>query len=251
MSKVRVERGPIWTMTIDRPDARNAVDGETAALIGSCIEEFASDSEGKVLIVTGAGGDAFCAGADLKDPQSLMDHPYTEKAGPMGFARLDPDKPTIAAIEGWCVAGGLELAAWCDMRIAGATATFGALNRRWGVPFMDGGTQRFPRLVGWGNALYLMSTGVRFDAAKALQMGFVQEVVEAGQALARARVLAEAIIDFPQSSLRSDRRLAIGTAIDAAIDDERRAGEAVLSDPEMTEGLARFVRGERPETPTA
>lgn len=251
MSKLRVERGPIWTMTVDRPEARNAVDGETAALIGGYIEEFASDAEGKVLIVTGAGEDAFCAGADLKDPQSLMDHPYTAKAGPMGFARLDPDKPTIAAIEGWCVAGGLELAAWCDIRIAGAGAMFGALNRRWGVPFMDGGTQRFPRLVGLGNALYLMSTGVRFDAAKAMQMGFVQEVVERGAALERARILAEAIVAFPQSSLRSDRRLAIGADMDRAIDEERRAGEAVLSDPEMAEGLARFVGGERPETPTA
>jgi enoyl-CoA hydratase len=123
----------------------------------------------------------------------------------MGFARLDPGKPTLAAVNGYCFAGGLELAAWCDIRIAAATAEFGALNRRWGVPFVDGGTQRFPRIVGQGNALWLVETGVRIDACRALAMGLVQEVVEGDDALPRALELARQIAGYPQASLRADR----------------------------------------------
>src|SRR5207248_3230228 len=127
-----------------------------------------------------------CAGANLEHGGTLLEHPYTDKAGPMGFAALDPGKPTIGAINGYCFAGGMELAAWCDFRIAAANAEFGVLNRRWGVPLVDGGTQRLPRIVGQANALYLIETGVRINAQRALTMGFVQEIVPAGEALRRA-----------------------------------------------------------------
>ena len=141
-----------------------------------------------MLVVTGAGDLAFCAGADLKNGVSLFDHDYIDPAGPMGFARLDPGKPTIAAINGYCFAGGGELAAWCDIRIGAANAEFGCLSRRWGVPYTDGGTQRFPRILGTGNALYMLMTGARLDAWRAYEMGFLQEVVPTGKALdARAR----------------------------------------------------------------
>lgn len=243
----------MWTLTINRPEVHNCVDGETAVAIAESIESFKEDREACVLVVTGAGSRAFCVGADLKDPAGLMEHRFSQVAGPMGFARLDPDKPTVAAIEGYCFAGGLELAAWCDFRIAAEGAQFGALNRRWGVPFIDGGTQRFARIVGFSSAMYMIETGVRFDASKALQMGFVQEVVDDGTALARARELAGAIASYPQQSIRSDRRAVIegiGRSLDQAIVRERELGVASLSDPELAKGLIRFASGDRPESPT-
>src|SRR5512134_137391 len=186
-SKVTIEsQGPVRVLRINRPDVRNCVDGETAVGLGEAIEAFASDAGARVLVVTGAGDLAFCAGADLKDPTSLLRHRYVDAAGPMGFARLDPGKPTIAAVNGYCFAGGFELAAWCDFRVAAANAEFGCLSRRWGVPYTDGGTQRFARIVGQGHALYLLETGARIDARRAYEMGFVQEVVPQGQALDRA-----------------------------------------------------------------
>ena len=140
-----------------------------------------------------------------------MRHPHTERAGPMGFAHLDPGKPTIAAVNGYCFAGGMELACWCDFRIASANAEFGALNRRWGVPFIDGGTQRFPRIMGQGNALWMIETGVRIDAQRALAIGLVQEVVPEGQALDRALELADRIAGYPQASIRTDRAATLAT----------------------------------------
>ncbi|HLF69904.1 MAG TPA: enoyl-CoA hydratase-related protein [Actinomycetota bacterium] len=255
MSKVRVSSsGPVLVLTITRPQVRNCVDGETATEIGRAIEEFAHDPDHHVMVITGEGDKAFCAGADLRNADTLMRHEFTDRAGPMGFAALDPGKPTIAAINGVCVAGGLELAAWCDFRIADEKATFGALNRRWGVPFLDGGTQRFPRIVGLGNALYLMETGARFDAAAALRMGFVQEVVSAGRSLDRALELAQHIASYPQSSIRSDRHATLGglgAPLAEGLRIEAVLGREVLDDPQMREGLAAFDEGRRPEPPLA
>jgi enoyl-CoA hydratase len=176
--KVKVEdRGAVRILTLNRPDQRNCVDGETALGLGRAIQQFAADERARVLVITGAGDVSFCAGADLKNPASLLEHELVDVAGPMGFARLDPGKPTLAAINGFCFAGGGELAAWCDIRIAAENAEFGCLSRRWGVPYTDGGTQRFARIMGTGNALYLLLTGVRIGVERAFQLGLVQEVL--------------------------------------------------------------------------
>ncbi len=252
--KVIVEsEGPIRVLRINRPAVRNCVDGETAAGIGTAIEAFAADADARVLIVTGAGDAAFCAGADLKNPMSLLGHRYTDTAGPMGFARLDPGKPTIAAINGFCFAGGFELAAWCDFRIAEENAEFGCLSRRWGVPYIDGGTQRFARIMGLGNALYLLETGARIDARRAGEMGFLQEIVAAGQALSRALELAHQIAAYPNfDGIRADRQAALAThglALDDGLLLEARLGRPTLASDEMKAGLARFAAGARDASP--
>src|SRR5437773_4979671 len=210
MSNLLVERrGPVTLLTLNRPEVHNSVDAELAVALGEAIETFAADNAASVLVLTGAGELAFSAGANLKGIDDLGKHAYVDKAGPMGFARLDPNKPTIAAVNGYCLAGGMELASWCDFRIAAENAEFGALNRRWGVPFTDGGTQQFIRHMGKGNALYLIETGVRIDARRAQQLGLVQEVVPVGQALVRALELGEHMTTYPQASLRADRQAAI------------------------------------------
>jgi enoyl-CoA hydratase len=192
--------GAAAIVTIDRPERRNAVDGPTAAALLEAYERFAADDGARVMVLTGAGEEAFCAGADLKALETLdPDAP----GGPMGFTRVMPVKPAIAAIRGWCVAGGLELALWCDLRVAGEDARFGCLERRWGVPLIDGGTQRLPRVVGLGRALDLILTGREVDAGEALAMGLVNEVVP--DPPARALELAEAIAAFPQDTMLSDR----------------------------------------------
>lgn len=242
----------ITVITLNRPDVHNCVDGETAEAIGTAVEAFAADDDARVLIVTGAGPFSFCSGADLEHGETLLQHAYTDKAGPMGFAALDTGKPTIGAINGYCFAGGMELAAWCDFRIAAANAEFGVLNRRWGVPLVDGGTQRLPRIVGQANALYLIETGVRVNAQRALMMGFVQEIVPAGDALKRAIELATRIAGYPQSSIRADRAGAIstfGSPLAEGLRREAEIGRATLLDPEMAAGLERFVSGDRPEPP--
>lgn len=216
------------------------------------IMDFRESADARVLVVTGAGDESFCAGADLRSADSLLEHQYVLTAGPMGFARLDPGKPTIAAVNGYCVAGGMELAAWCDFRICSENAVFGAFNRRWGVPFLDGGTQRFPRIVGLSNALYLMETGIRIPAERALQMGFVQEVVPQGKALDRCLELAGRIADYPQTSIRGDREAALrahALSLLEGIEEEMIIGRAALADPEMTKGLNRFAEGDRPSPP--
>lgn len=259
--KVKLEdRGAVRVLSINRPEKRNCVDGETAVGIGQAIEAFASDATARVLVVTGAGDLAFCAGADLRSSFTLFQHEYVDKAGPMGFARLDPGKPTIAAINGYCFAGGGELAAWCDIRIGAANAEFGCLSRRWGVPYADGGTQRLPRILGTGNALYMLMTGARFDARRAYEMGFLQEVVPPGQALARALEVAEAIAGYPNfSGLCADRRAALqglpldldeGLLLEAGLVrptcftlDPRDGSPRVAED--LLAGLARFAAGAR------
>ncbi|MGH2829455.1 MAG: enoyl-CoA hydratase-related protein, partial [Actinomycetota bacterium] len=233
-------------------EVHNCIDGPTAVALCRAIEAFAADDDASVLIVTGAGDQAFCTGADLKNTQSLWGHDAFERAGPLGFARLDPGKPTIAAVNGYAFAGGMELAAWCDVRVAAANAEFGVLNRRWGIPLVDGGTQRLPRIVGLGNALWLIESGVRIDAQRAARIGFVQEVVPEGEALDRAMALAQAMADYPQASLRADRRAALGTFgrdADDALLFERECGLPTVNDPAMGPALARFTTPERPEAP--
>ena len=252
--KVSTEaRGAVRVLRIERPEQRNCVDGETAAGLARAIRAFGEDAEARVLVVTGAGDLAFCAGADLGNGPSLFEHAFVDEAGPMGFARLDPGKPTIAAVNGYCFAGGGELAAWCDIRIGAANAEFGCLSRRWGVPYTDGGTQRFARILGTGNALYMLLTGARFDARHAYEIGFLQEVVPEGQALARAVELAETIASYPNfPGLCADRRaLLAGQSLE--LDDglllEARVVRPECFSEELRKGLARFAAGARDASP--
>jgi len=237
-------RGSAALVTIDRPQRRNAVDGPTADALEAAFEAFCADDGARVLILTGAGDQAFCAGADLKAIETLA--PRLESpAGPLGFTRLISPKPTIAAIGGWCLAGGLELALWCDLRIAAETATFGLPERRWGVPLVDGGTQRLPRAVGMARALDLMLTGRMVGSAEALAIGLVTEVVAPGTHLERALAIAEGLAAFPQETMLSDRRAALegfglplgeGIALEAEIGRDSHAVGA--------RGAARFASGE-------
>ena len=246
------KRGAVTLMTLNRPDAHNSITAAMAVGLAEGIDAFGADASARVLVITGAGDTAFCSGANLNDVDELLRHAHTERAGPIGFAKLDPGKPTIAAVNGYCFAGGMELACWCDFRIASANAEFGALNRRWGVPFIDGGTQRFPRIMGQGNALYMIETGARIDAARAMAFGLVQEVVAAGAALGRALELADRIAGYPQASLRADRAATVatwGVSLDAGLSMEAGLCRPTASDPEVAEGLRNFVSGNRPEAP--
>jgi enoyl-CoA hydratase len=240
--KVRYERiGAAAVLTIDRPECRNAIDFETAKGLRRGYEEFEADGEARVLVLTGAGGDAFCAGFDLKSDGLDVDDP----AGPEGFTRLTPSKPAIAAVEGWCVAGGLELALWCDLRIAAEGATFGCFERRWGVPLIDGGTQRLPRVVGLGRALELILTGRPVEAEEAHRIGLANEVVADGRALERALELAEKLAAFPQETMLADRRAAIegsGLPLAEGLELEHRLGRETLV--VALQGAARFAAGE-------
>jgi enoyl-CoA hydratase len=241
MSVLYERVGAAAVLTIDRPERRNAVDGATAAALRERYVEFVADDGAAVLVVTGAGGKAFCAGADLK----AMSNPVAAPEGPMGFTRLQSPKPTIAAIEGYAVAGGLEIACWCDVRIAGASSQFGCLERRWGVPLIDGGTQRLPHIVGLGRALDLILSGRLVNSHEALAMGLVTRVVADGDALMEALDLAEKIAAFPQPCMLADRQavydglgkpLAEGLAIEAAL------GRGVIV--EAQSGAQRFASGE-------
>jgi enoyl-CoA hydratase len=251
MAKVETEcKGRSIVVTINRPEVRNCVDGETAQLLFEAVRSFGKDPDLDVLILTGAGVISFCSGADLKNAESLIARPGANESGPMGISRItDLEKPTIAAINGYCLAGGLELACWCDFRIASRNASFGDPARRWGVPFIDGGTQRLPRIVGLGNALYLIETGVVIDADHAFHIGLVQEVVPDGQALPRALELADAISSYPPVSLRNDRRATyegLSLALPEGIRLEAKIHESTLANPEMVEGLRRYAAGKRP-----
>jgi enoyl-CoA hydratase/carnithine racemase len=239
---VRYERvGSASVLTIDRPERRNAVDGETAELLRRGFRRFEDDDEARTLIVTGTEP-AFCAGADLKALETLEpEHPD----GPMGFTRLTASKPTIAAIPGWCLAGGLELALWCDLRIATEGSTFGLFERRWGVPLIDGGTQRLPRLVGYGRALELIIMGRAVEADEALRIGLVNEVVPPGRHLERALELAERIASFPQETMLSDRKATIegvGLTFEEGMRMELEAAAGVQE--VARRGAARFAGGE-------
>jgi len=237
-------RGAAALITIDRPHRRNAVDGPTAEALHEAYLRFEADDEARALVVTGAGGISFCAGADLKATGTMAGRLMSEE-GPMGFTRLAASKPTIAAISGFCLAGGLEIALWCDLRIATRSSRLGYPERRWGVPLIDGGTQRLPRIVGMGRALDLILTGRIIDAEEALAMGMLTEIVPEGAHLDRALELAQNLAAFPQSTMLADRRAAIegfGMPLADALALEASAGPEVFQDG--ARGAARFAAGE-------
>ena len=244
---VLVEReGPVTVVTINRPERRNAVDGPTATALASAFRAFDADDEAAVAVLTGAGG-AFCAGADLKAIAAgapLRVAPDGD--GPMGPTRLRLSKPVLAAIEGPAVAGGLELAVWCDLRVAAEGAVLGVLSRRVGVPLIDLGTIRLPRLVGHGRAMGLVLTGRAVGAAEALAMGLVDWVVPEGSARQAAVALAGELAALPQAALRGDRLSMLeqwGLDEPAATANELRHGLATLATGETVEGAARFTAG--------
>ena len=232
-------RGAAAIVTIDRQERRNAVDGETARALLDAFTAFTTDEDAAVLVLTGAGEEAFCAGADLKAIETLdPDAP----GGPLGFTRMASPKPTIAAISGWCLAGGLELALWCDLRIATERAAFGCAERRWGVPLIDGGTQRLPRVIGTGRALDLVLTGRTVDAGEALAIGLVNEVVAPGRHVERALAVAERIAGFPQATMLSDRRALLegeGRSLEDGLALEARLGREQIGD--ALAGARRFM----------
>jgi enoyl-CoA hydratase len=222
---IRYERrGSAALVTIDRPERHNAIDGPTAGALLEAFRDFSRDDDAHVLVLTGAGHAAFCAGADLKALETLdPDAP----GGPLGFTRLTSPKPTIAAISGHCLAGGFELALWCDLRVATTTATFGCPERRWGVPLIDGGTQRLPRIVGTGRALDLILTGRTIDAHEAQSFGLITELTEPEHHVERALKLAEAIAQHPRDTTNSDRRALLageGLALGDGLELEARLG---------------------------
>lgn len=254
MSRTSYElRGTTALLTIERPERRNAVDAETAEELLEAFRRFEADDEARVLILTGAGDLAFCAGADLKAlaeagpaiPEETIERIAGRREGPMGFTRLTASKPTIAAISGWCLAGGLELALWCDLRIATGGARLGYPERRWGVPLIDGGTLRLPRIVGLGRALDLILTGRIIESGEALDWGLLTEVVEEGRHLDRALEIAEALAGFPQETMLSDRRSAIEGAtlpLEESLEFEAAIGRASIATG--LKGAGRFAGGE-------
>ena len=251
---VRIERqGAVATVILERPEARNAVDPATAERLAAAFLEIERDAALRVSVLWGAGG-TFCAGADLKavaagwDPGRLHEPSGAadDAHGPMGPTRLQLDKPVIAAISGHAVAGGLELALWCDLRVMEDDAVLGVFCRRWGVPLVDGGTVRLPRIIGQGRALDLILTGRPVGAKEALTMGLVNRVVPKGAARVVAEALAEEIAAFPQRCLRADRRSACeqwSLTQAEALQQEFARGRAVLESGESAAGAARFVDG--------
>ncbi len=243
-----VRRGPVTVVTIDRPERRNAVDFATAEALFNAFVAFDADPGASVAVLTGAGGH-FCAGADLKAlADGTRGNRVSEEGdfGPMGPTRLRLDKPVIAAVEGYAVAGGLELAAWADMRIVAKGAVFGVFCRRFGVPLVDAGTVRLPRLIGQSRAMDLILTGRPVGAEEALAMGLANRVVADGEALDAAVELARQIAAFPQTCLRTDRRSALDQwdlAWDQAIANETRLGRHTIAVGETAAGAARFAAG--------
>ena len=240
--------GPVLVVTIDRPQARNAVDGPTASALVDAFERFDADGDLAVAVLTGADG-TFCAGADLKGVSEGRGNRIDadmELPGPMGPTRMALSKPTIAAVEGYAVAGGLELAIWCDLRVAASDATFGVYCRRWGVPLVDGGTVWLPRLVGHGRAMDMILTGRGVAADEALRIGLADRVVPPGEARASAVELARELAALPQVCMRSDRMSAIeqwSLGHDAAMAFETARGLEVVRSGESQEGAARFAAG--------
>lgn len=243
--KYQIE-GAVATVTIDRPHMRNAVDAATADALVECFRRFAADDQLAVAVLTGADHN-FCAGFDLKAVAAGMPNRLSEEGeGPMGPTRLALDKPVIAAIEGYAVAGGLELALWCDLRVAARDATFGVFNRRFGVPLIDLGTIRLPRLIGHGRAMDLILTGRAVLAAEALEIGLVNRLVEPGTALREALILARQLAELPQRALRADRRSLKGQwslSIEDAMAAEFRGGIDAIAWGEAREGARRFADG--------
>jgi enoyl-CoA hydratase len=239
-------RGPVAVVTLDRPEVRNAVDPATAAELADAFRRFDSEAAASVAVLTGAGG-TFCAGFDLRAvSQGAMPPPPIGSDGPMGPTRMRLSKPVIAAIEGFAVAGGLELALWCDLRLAAENAVLGILNRRFGVPLIDMGTIRLPRLIGQSRALDLVLTGRQVSADEALELGLVNRVVPQGQALTAAVAMAEELSQFPQTALRHDRLSVLeqwSLSEQDAIANELEHGMHSLSSGEAAQGATAFVRG--------
>ena len=233
--------GPVAVVTIDRQHRRNAIDGRTAEALVAALDRFEADDALRVMVLTGAG-EAFCAGADLTAIDTLA--PRADGPdGPLGFTRRTASKPTIAAIDGWAVAGGLELALWCDLRIVSPRAKFGCLERRWGVPLIDGGTWRLPRIVGMGRALDLILTGRLVEADEALAIGLATAVVD--DPVAHAVGLGRTLAEFPQETMLSDRASLYdgwGLSRDDALALEMRYGLAVVE--AGRQGAQRFAAGE-------
>ncbi|MEP6661773.1 MAG: crotonase/enoyl-CoA hydratase family protein [Acidimicrobiales bacterium] len=249
MNTVRTETdGTVLVVTIDRPEVRNAVDGPTAAALADAFRSFDANETLAVAVLTGAGG-TFCSGADLKavaDGRGNRVERDPTRNGPMGPTRMLLSKPVIAAIEGHAVAGGLELALWCDLRVAARDAVLGVYCRRWGVPLIDGGTIRLPRLVGHSHALDLILTGRPVGGDEALRMGLANRIVEPGTALAAAKELAHSLTAFPQRCLRSDRLSSYeqwDLGVTAALANETRLGFEVIESGETREGATRFAAG--------
>ncbi|GHJ42075.1 crotonase/enoyl-CoA hydratase family protein [Streptomyces sp. TS71-3] len=242
---VRTERaGHVTTVVLSRPEARNAVDGPTAAELTAAFRAFEADDTARAAVLWGEGG-TFCAGADLKAlGTERANRVVADGDGPMGPTRLRLSKPVIAAVAGHAVAGGLELALWCDLRVAEEDAVFGVFCRRWGVPLIDGGTVRLPRLIGTGRAMDMILTGRPVPAAEALSMGLANRVVAPGRARAEAEALAGRLAGFPQACLRADRASVLdqeGLDEQAAMAAELRHGTGVLG--AALEGAARFAGG--------
>ncbi len=238
--------GPVTTVTLDRAEVANAVDGPTAAALADAFRAFAADPEASVAILHGAGG-TFCAGADLKAlATDRVNRVAPDGDGPMGPTRLRLAKPVIAAIEGHAVAGGLELALWCDLRVMATDAVLGVFCRRWGVPLIDGGTVRLGRLLGRSQAMDLILTGRPVGAAEAVRMGLANRISEPGQALAVARELAREIAAYPQVCLRNDRLALLeaeGLDEPGALANELSRGLETLAAGEVGDGAARFIAG--------
>jgi enoyl-CoA hydratase len=233
---------PVHVISIDRPEVRNAIDSATAQRLHDELVAFDDDESAKVAVLTGDTA-AFCAGANLRDLPRLRD------SGPLGPTRLTLSKPVVAAVEGWCVAGGLELAAWCDLRVAGESARFGCLERRWGVPLVDGGTYRLPRIVGLGRALDLILTGREIGATEAERIGLVDRVVPDGTALSAATELARQIASFPWRCVVNDRQAVydgLGLDLAEALANEDRLGREVIFADDFAAGVARFTDRSRP-----
>jgi enoyl-CoA hydratase len=247
MSNVRSDRdGRVAIVTIDRPAVRNCVDGPTAAELAEAFRSFDADDDLSVAVLQGEGG-SFCAGADLKGVSEGRGNQVREVGdGPMGPTRMLLDKPVIAAVEGHAVAGGLELAVWCDLRVAARDAVFGVYCRRWGVPLVDGGTIRLTRLIGQSRAMDMILTGRGVAGEEAYAMGLANRLTEKGAALDEALELAHSLTDFPQRCLRNDRLSAIrqwGLDLDEALLQETRLGLEVIRSGETLEGAKRFAAG--------
>lgn len=238
--------GPVTVVTIDRPEARNAVDRPTAEALADAFRAFDADADRSVAVLTGAGG-TFCAGADLKAfGTERANRVAPDGDGPMGPTRMLLAKPVIAAVEGFAVAGGIELAIWCDLRVAARDAVFGVYCRRWGVPLIDGGTVRLPRLIGHSHALDLILTGRGVAGEEAQRIGLVNRLTEPGGALEGARALARDLAALPQDCLRNDRQSSyeqFGRSLDDALATEHTRGVASLNSRELGAGVARFVDG--------
>ena len=240
--------GPVLVVTIDRPEVRNAVDGPTAAALSEAFREFDTDDSASVAVLTGSHG-TFCAGADLKaiaDRRGNRVDTDITKDGPLGPTRMLLSKPVIAAVEGHAVAGGLELAVWCDLRVAATDAVFGVYCRRWGVPLVDGGTVRLSRLIGHSHALDLILTGRGVSGDEAVRMGLVNRSVPTGTALEAALQLAHELAALPQRCLRSDRLSSYeqwGLGLDAALANETARGLDTILSGETVAGASRFAAG--------